>query len=97
VKNNRTVNACFDCYADALEPFPFDGEMIRYNAPERDIDLNDWVVFYDKDGSVFTRIKVKTLTEGKLSVLKKAVAEDAGIQPDDIAIIIEAVDEEPEE
>lgn len=89
-KNSETVTACFDCYLESLNDFDFDGEAIRYNAPGRDMELLDWVVFYDKDGSVLTKTTIGKLTPGKLTTIKHALASELGFGLDDIYIIIES-------
>lgn len=89
-KSGSPATACFDCYLDALAAFDFDGENIHYNAPGREISVNDWVVFYDKDGSTLTKTTVGKLAAGKLTTTKHALAVELGLQPDDITIIIEA-------
>lgn len=89
-QNNNPITVCFDCYLASLEPFDFDGEAIRYNAAGRDMDLLDWVVFYDQDGSTLTKTTVGKLIPGKLTTIKHALASELGLSPDDISIIIES-------
>ena len=91
-QKDSPVTVCFDCYLDALEPFEFDGETVRYNAPGRDMDLKDWVVYYDKDGLALTKTTVGKLIPGKLTTTKHALAVELGISPDDISVIIESCD-----
>ncbi|NRG30006.1 hypothetical protein HRF69_23220 [Bacillus circulans] len=58
----------------------------------REIQPDDSVVFYDKEGNEFARVYLKSYDEGFLSYLKEELAQDTGITSEDIILVIEPCD-----
>ena len=89
-RDGESVVSCFDCYLSELKSFTVGGETIRYNAGERDLDPQDWVVFYDRDGRVLSKLPMTRIDGGQLKPAKEAVAEESGMSSEYITIVIEA-------
>ena len=91
-KEEEMTVACFDCYLAELKMFSIKGETVRYNAASREIDPNDNVVCYDRDGNILSKIAIHKVEDGQLSAMKEAIAGETGIPVEHIALVIEAYD-----
>lgn len=91
--NNNSIFSCFNCFLKSLEAFEFDGEMIFYPLfGTREIQINDKVVFFDKDGRELSKVFLNGYEEGLLSFIKLEIIEELGMSADDLIMLIEPYD-----
>lgn len=88
-REGQRIISCFDCYLSELKTFTVGGETVRYNAPDRDIQAEDLVVFYDRDGRTLSKIPMHKLSADQVKPAKEAVAEESGIPVEHITLVIE--------
>lgn len=92
-KNEAKVHSCFTCFIETLKPFEFDGEFVYYPLfGIRDIQAEDSVAYYDKDGNEIARVFLKSYEEGFLTFLKEELAQDTALSVDDILLVVEPHD-----
>lgn len=89
--NNETkIYSCFKCFIQTLKPFKFDEEFVYYPFfGMRDIQLDDYVVFYDNDGQELAKVHLESYEEGFLSYLKEEIAIDLNLATEEITLMIE--------
>jgi hypothetical protein len=89
-KGEGKVYSCFKCFIQTLKPFKFDEELVYYPMfGIREIQHDDSVAFYDKEGNELARVYLKSYDEGFISYLKEELAEDTDMKSGDITLIIE--------
>ncbi len=91
-RDEQPVVSCFDCYLSELKSFTIHGETIRNNVTARDIDPNDQLVFYDRDGRVLSKLPMHKLSGDQLPLAKQGVSEETGMPVEYIALVIEPHD-----
>ncbi|MED4373917.1 hypothetical protein P9216_23545, partial [Bacillus licheniformis] len=92
-KNEKKMHSCFECFLKTIKPFTFDEELVYYPLIGiREIKIDDSVVFYDIEGKELAKIYLNSYEEGFLSFLKEEIAEDTGLCPEQITLVIEPYD-----
>lgn len=92
-KDEIKVYSCFNCFIQTLKPFKFDDEFVYYPFfGMRDIQLEDSVSFYDKQGQELARVHLRAYQEGLLSYLKEEIAAEINLATEDITLVIEPYD-----
>ena len=84
------VVSCFDCYIAELKNFSIGAETVFYNSPAREIEANDWLVFYDRDGHTLSKIPMHKIAAAQLPAAKEAVSTETDIPTEHITMVIEA-------
>ncbi|SPT82873.1 Uncharacterised protein [Niallia circulans] len=91
--NEGKVYSCFKCFIQTLKPFKFDEELVYYPMfGIREIQPDDSVVFYDKEGNELATVYLKSYDEGFFSYLKEELAQDTEIATEDFILLIEPFD-----
>lgn len=89
-KNEGKVYSCFKCFIQTLKHFKFDEELVYYPMfGIREIQPDDSVVFYDKEGNELATVYLKSYDEGFISYLKEELAEDTDMKSEGITLVIE--------
>lgn len=58
----------------------------------RDIQLEDYIAFYNNDGQELARVYLGSYQEGLLSYLKEEIADKISLTTKDITLVIEPYD-----
>jgi len=91
--DSKTIYSCFACFIESLNPFEFDGELVYYPLfGTREIQLQDTVVIFDKDGIELAKVNLESYEEGFLSFLKMEIVDDLGISDEEFIMLIEPFD-----
>lgn len=91
-RDGAPVISCFDCYLAELKSFTVNDQLIRTNILSRDIEADDLLVFYDRDGRVLSKLAMRKISGDQLIRAKEGVATETGIAAEYITLVIEAHD-----
>lgn len=89
-RDDEPVVSCFDCYLSELKSFTIHDEVIRTNITSRDIEADDLLVFYDRDGRVLSKLPMRKISGNQLPQAKQGVATETGMEAEYITLVIEA-------